>query len=86
MTNTAVYRIPWSPSPGGDFLLAEKERLMTQAELNTAVAQATGEDRRTIAHMGFVPLTRGPVERDREPLVVDWDEVDGTRAVVHPLP
>lgn len=59
---------------------------MTQAEINLAVAEATGEDRRTIARMGFVPLTRGPVERDREPLVVDWDEVDDMRMVVHPLP
>jgi len=59
---------------------------MTQAEINRAVAEATGEDGRTIAWMGFVPLTRGPVERDREPLVVDWDEVDDIREVVHPLP
>jgi len=59
---------------------------MTQAEMDRAVAEATGEDRRTIARMGFVPLTRGPVERDRGPLVVDWDEVDDMRVVVHPLP
>lgn len=59
---------------------------MTQAEIDRAVAEATGEDRRIIARMGFVPLTRGPVERDREPLVVNWDEVDDMRMVVHPLP
>lgn len=59
---------------------------MTQAEINRAVAEATGEDRRTIAHMGFVSLNHSPVERDRKPLVVDWDEVDDMREVVHPLP
>ena len=53
---------------------------MTQAELNRAVAQATGETVRTIAEMGFVPLTEAPVER--EPLVVDWDEVDEQRVAL----
>ena len=57
---------------------------MTQAEIDRAVAEATGEDRRTIAHMGFVELTHGPVERDREPLVVDWDDVEASRDVLHP--
>jgi len=47
---------------------------MTQAELDRAVAEATGESVRTIVHHGFVLLTAGPVER--EPLVVDWDELD----------
>jgi hypothetical protein len=50
---------------------------MTQSELNRAVARATGESLATIAHLGFVPLTSGPVER--EPLVVDWDELDSQR-------
>ena len=53
---------------------------MTQAELNRAVAQATGESVETIARMGFVPLTSVPVER--EPLVVDWDEVDAQRVAL----
>jgi hypothetical protein len=47
---------------------------MTQRELNRAVAHATGESMSTVASLGFVPLTVGPVER--EPLVVDWDELD----------
>ena len=47
---------------------------MTQAELDRAVAEATGESVRTIAHHGFVLLTAGPVER--EPRVIDWDELD----------
>jgi len=45
---------------------------MNQSELNREVAQATGETVSTIRQLGFVPLTRGPYER--EPLVVDWDE------------
>ena len=50
---------------------------MTQAELNRAVASATGETVSTIAEMGFVPLMPFPVER--EPLTVDWDELDAER-------
>ena len=52
---------------------------MTQAELNREVANATGESARTIDHMGFVPLTRHPVEVEREPLVIDWDEMPDRR-------
>ena len=52
---------------------------MTQAELNRAVAAATGETVRTVAEMGFVPLTATPVER--EPLVVNWDDLDARRHV-----
>ena len=50
---------------------------MTQAELNRAVARATGESIREIARRGFVLLTPIPVER--EPLVVDWDRLDAER-------
>lgn len=50
---------------------------MTQAELNRAVARATGESIREIARRGFVLLTPIPVER--EPLVVDWDRLDAQR-------
>lgn len=56
---------------------------MTQSELNRAVAAATGESVGTIAAMGFVPLTEGPVER--EPLIVDWDDVDAQRQYQHPV-
>jgi len=47
---------------------------MTQSRLDRAVARATGEDPATIARLGFVVLTRGPIERERRPLVIDWDE------------
>jgi hypothetical protein len=57
---------------------------MTQSELNREVARATGESLGTISSLGFVPLTRKPYERDREPLVVDWDEVDSSRQMLFP--
>ena len=53
---------------------------MTQADLNREVAQATGESVATIDRLGFVPLTSGPVER--EPLTVDWDELDAERVAM----
>ena len=52
---------------------------MTQAELNRAVARATGETVKTIADRGFVLLE--PAPDDHEPLVVDWDELDQRRRV-----
>jgi len=55
---------------------------MTQNDLNRAVAAATGETVSTVAAMGFVPLTRVPAER--EPLVVDWDELDQRRISLLP--
>ena len=50
---------------------------MTQAELDRAVAEATGESLQTVARRGFSLLTPRPVER--EPLTVDWDELDDDR-------
>ena len=58
---------------------------MTQSELNREVASATGESVAMVAQMGFVPLTAVPFERDRKPLVVDWDEVDQTWSMLHPV-
>ena len=58
---------------------------MTQAEMNRELALATGESVSTISKMGFVPLTPVPYERDREPLTVDWEELEETRAVLHPV-
>ena len=52
---------------------------MTQAELNRAVARATGESVREIARRGFLTLTAAPAER--EPSAVDWDEVQAQRRV-----
>ncbi len=77
--------------PGGifRFLVSEEEHAvpLAQAELDCAVALATGESVRTIADLGFVPLTHVPFERewDRDPLWVDWDEVDAQRHVLHPV-
>ena len=53
---------------------------MTQADLNREVAQATGESIATIDGLGFVPLTFSPIER--EPLTVDWDELDDHRVAM----
>ena len=66
---------------------------MNQRDSNRAVARATGESVGTIAGLGFVPLTRGAYEldepdggeRDREPLTVDWDELDASRQVLFPV-
>ena len=58
---------------------------MTQAELDCEVARATGETAGTIAHFGFVPLTRRPVEVEREPLVIDWDEMVERRYTLMPV-
>jgi len=55
---------------------------MTQRDFNLAIARATGESLRTIANLGFVPLTAYPVER--QPLTVDWDEIDEHRSSVFP--
>ncbi len=52
---------------------------MSQRDLNRAVSKATGENIATIAGMGFVELTRIPIER--EPNVLDWDEYDLERNV-----
>lgn len=52
---------------------------MTQAELDRYVARATGESLQMISRMGFVPLRPTVYERDREPLVVDWDDVESRR-------
>ena len=56
---------------------------MTQAELNREIARVTGESVQTIGQRGFVPLTPVPYEQDREPLVVDWDELETSRAVAN---
>ena len=56
---------------------------MTQTELNRAVARATGESVSRIAGIGFVPLR--PVAYEREPLVIDWDDLDARRPGLFPL-
>jgi hypothetical protein len=59
-----------------------RNRIMTQSQLDRAVAHATGESMRTIHALGFIPLAGIVVER--EPLVVDWDELDAQRYSVFP--
>ena len=55
---------------------------MTQSELNRAVALKTGETVRTVAQRGFSLCAAQTV--DREPLVVDWDEIDSRRLRLFP--
>ncbi len=57
---------------------------MNQRELNREVAKATGETVAMIDQLGFVPLEPIPYERDREPLVVDWEELEQERMRPHP--
>ena len=63
---------------------------MTQNQLNREVANATGESIRTVAQRGFgiLQLTPTPTqdEQDREPLVVDWEELESRREIGHPVP
>ena len=54
---------------------------MTQTEIDAAVSQATGEDRRQIRRHGFSIADPEEVHFDPEPdqlppSVVDWDELD----------
>jgi hypothetical protein len=57
---------------------------MTQRDFNRQVARATGEFISTIANMGFVPLTARPVEIERRPLIVDWDQLHNSRESYFP--
>ena len=57
---------------------------MNQRELNREVAKATGETVATIDQLGFVLLEAIPYEQDRDPLVVDWEELEQKRMMLHP--
>ena len=57
---------------------------MTQSQLDRAVAQATGESRRTIAQRGFTIVSPGMPDLvddtdDASPSFIDWDELDADR-------
>jgi hypothetical protein len=55
---------------------------MSQAELNRAVAAATGESVGMIASHGFSlidPMASLEAEPSRQPLMVDWDELESER-------
>ena len=57
---------------------------MRQAELNRAVARATGETVSTIKRLGFLladsfPKPQDPDSDDLAPEVIDWDEFEARR-------
>ena len=56
---------------------------MKQADLNRAVAKATGETVSTIKRLGFLLAAPGePLDPDSEdlgPQVIDWDQLDEQR-------
>lgn len=61
---------------------------MTQRELNRAVARATGESVETIQRVGFLMADPKDVSTDPEddqfgPYLIDWDELDTSRGLVH---
>ena len=64
---------------------------MSQNAVNRAVARATGETVRTIAHLGFGMADQDVVDHDPEPYdsdpeskAIDWDTLDAERAVLVP--
>jgi len=62
---------------------------MTQAELNRAVAKATGETVTTIRDLGFTladpeASLHDPDSPDLDIQVVNWDELDAQRSAVFP--
>ena len=56
---------------------------MRQAELNRAVAQATGESVSTIKRLGFLLASpedlSDPSDADLGPFVIDWDVLEAER-------
>ncbi len=52
---------------------------MSQRDLNRQISKATGEDIATIAGLGFVELR--PIPFEREPLTIDFDQIDLDRNV-----
>jgi hypothetical protein len=56
--------------------------MMTQSELNRAVARATGDTIKTIDRLGFTlaeSASDPEPDNQRGPLVVDWDELEDFR-------
>jgi len=56
---------------------------MKQADLNRAVARATGETVSTIKRLGFLLAESGdsldPESDEHGPYVIDWDELEAQR-------
>lgn len=73
------------PARGGRFHCQMMEIAMTQDELNLAVVRATEEPVHTNDQTGFVPLAGGSVEVEREPLMIDWDEMVERRYTLMPV-
>jgi hypothetical protein len=62
---------------------------MTQAQINRAVACATGESPREIARLGFSMADVADVDFDREPsdqppAMIEWDEWESQRPGLFP--
>ena len=62
---------------------------MTQAEINRAVSQATGEPIREIRRRGFIiadelVVAYNPEPWDLAPQTVDWDDVESRRLALFP--
>ena len=58
---------------------------MRQADINRAVARATGESVRTVSELGFSLVDPCCVDHDPEPchiedLIVDWDQLELQRS------
>ena len=58
---------------------------MTQFQLDRAVARATGDCLSTVRRLGFGPLAPATPEPEREPLVVDWEDLEQQRSGPSPL-
>jgi hypothetical protein len=59
---------------------------MLQADLDHAVANVAGESLSIVQQLGFGLADPLVVSFDPEAHVVDWDEVDGGRDILFPLP
>ncbi len=60
---------------------------MTQRELESALARATGESSAEIRRLGFQlepQLDLDCEPDDRDPLTIDWDRLDQERVAIYP--
>jgi hypothetical protein len=71
---------------GGPTPIDIRNNAMTQLQLDRAVASATGDCLSTIRHLGFSPLAPMAPDPEREPLVVDWDDLERQRSSLSLLP
>ena len=52
---------------------------MRQAEVDRAVARATGESIATVKRLGFLLAPAGSHEQEQAPHTIDWDELQRAR-------